>query len=134
MLTVYHVGMNSYADVLRSFGGKLHVSSPLKRYVTRVVAKLPEEIRTHITSDCWFLGSREDAWAYTFTGDELAGKHLIILSDELSRQSDTDIEWTIMHEIGHVILGHRNSILVTQSRKEIARQEKEADAFARTYV
>lgn len=126
--------MNSHADVLRSFGGKIHVSALLKRYVVRVVAKLPEEIRAHIASDCWFLGSRKDAWAYTFTGDELAGKHLIILSDELSRQSDTDIEWTIMHEIGHVILGHRNSILVTQSGKEIARQEREADAFARTYL
>ena len=126
--------MNSHADVLLRFGGKVHVSASLKRYVVRLVAKLPEEIQAHITSDCWFLGSREDAWAYTFTGDELAGKHLIILSDELSRQSDADIEWTIMHEIGHVILRHRNSILVTQSRKEIARQEREADAFARRYL
>ena len=35
------------------------------------------------------------------------------------------------HEIGHVILGHRNSILERQSKNEIRRQEMQADELAR---
>lgn len=120
--------------ISKAFGGKLHVNKLLKKYVIRVVSKLPEDLILHITSDCWFLGSTEDAWAYTFVGDELSGKHLIILSDALLNQPDEDIEWTIMHEIGHVILGHRNSILVDQTPKEVRRQEREADEFAKKFL
>lgn len=119
--------------IRRLFGGKLHVNTILAGYVARAVAKLPEDVVEHVTTDCWILGSVEDAWAYTFHGDELEHKHLIILSDELLKQPPQDIEWTIIHEIGHVILGHRNSILVEQTPREIARQEEEADAFAKTY-
>ncbi len=126
--------MLSDAEIKKAFGGKLHVNALLKKYVIRVVTKLPEDLILHITSDCWFLGSVKDAWAYTFVGNELSGKHLIILSDGLLKQPDEDIEWTIMHEIGHVILGHQNSILITQTPKEVRRQEREADRFARKYA
>lgn len=103
----------------------------MKRYVCQTLAKFPEDIVDHITRDCWFLGSTEDAWAYSFRGDEIAGKHLIVLSDELFAQSDEQITYTIAHEIGHIILGHRNAILTTQSRSETARQEREAREFAK---
>jgi hypothetical protein len=96
--------------------------------------KLPDDLIHHITQHCWFLGSKEDAWAYTFRGDEIAGKHLIILTDQLLEQSDEDIEWTIMHEIGHVVLGHRNGILAPQTKSETKAQEREADIFAQTYT
>lgn len=120
--------------IARLFGGKLHVSKKLKEHVCRAVGLLPQSIIAQITSHCWFLGSTEDAWAYTFRGDEVMGKHLVILSDELLNQTDDDIQWTIIHEIGHVVLGHRNAILAPQSKGEIAKQEREADAFARRYI
>ncbi len=95
---------------------------------------MPEEISEHITHECWILGSVGDAWAYSFRSDEIAGKHLIVLSDELFGQPEKVIHYTIAHEIGHIILGHRNSILVDQTKSEITRQEREADEFARTHL
>ncbi len=88
---------------------------------------------TYVTRGCWFLGSTDDAWAFTFHGDDLVGKHLIILSDDLLAQSSKQIQHSVAHEIGHVILGHKNAILETQTRKQIARQEKEADEFAQRF-
>lgn len=121
-------------DVYRLFGGKIHGTKTMKNYVCQVVAKLPLDIIEHITSDCWFLGSTTDAWAYSFRGDEVSGKHLIVLSDSLWEQPEQDIIYTIAHEIGHIVLGHRNAILAPQTKREIAKQEKEARDFALRYI
>lgn len=121
-------------EIYRLFGGKLHGNRVMKNYVCRTLAKFPPDIIDHITTDCWFLGSTADAWAYTFRGDEISGKHLIILSDALWDQSQDDIYYTIAHEIGHVILGHKNAILEPQTKSQIARQEREAHEFAMKYV
>src|SRR5689334_19294068 len=121
-------------EIYRLFGGKLHGSRVMQNYVCRTLALLPLDIIDHITSDCWFLGSTADAWAYTFRGDEIKGKHLIVLSDSLWLQSDEDITYTIAHEVGHIVLGHRNAILEPQTKSQTARQEREADEFAQRYV
>ncbi len=47
---------------------------------------------------------------------------------------EEQIRYTIAHEIGHVLLGHRNSIIEKQSKAEISNQEREADEFARKYI
>lgn len=80
------------------------------------------------------MSSMEDAYAFTFTGNDLANKHLIFLSDELWDQTGDQIRYTIAHEVGHVVLGHRNSVFVKQGKREIRRQEREADEFASSFV
>lgn len=95
---------------------------------------MPKKIRNFITQNCWFFGSFEDAWAFTFTGNDLKNQHLIFISDELLLQDELQIKYSIAHEIGHVMLNHRNSVLVRQSKEEIAKQEKEADRFAKKYL
>lgn len=121
-------------EILKMFSGKLHGNRVMKDFVCRTLAKFPQDIIDHITTDCWFLGSTADAWAYTFRGDEVSGKHLIILSDSLWDQPDEDIIYTIAHEIGHIVLGHRNAILEPQTKSQTARQEREAREFAIKYV
>lgn len=121
-------------EIYRLFGGKLFGTRKMKNSVCRTLAKFPADIIDHITSDCWFLGSTIDAWAYTFRGDEVSGKHLIILSDSLWHQPEEDIIYTIAHEIGHVVLGHKNAILEPQTKSKIAKQEKEAREFALKYL
>lgn len=116
------------------FSGKLVGSFPMKVNVCTTLAKLPDEIIDFITSNCWFFGSLEDSWGFTFTGNDLSSKHLIFLGDELFLQDEEQIEYTIAHEVGHVMLGHRNSILERQSKAEIRQQEKEADEFVRKYL
>ncbi len=116
------------------FDGKLVGNYKMKKNVCEVLSKMPEEITEYITENCWFFSSMEDAWAFTFRGNDLIGQHLIFISDELLSEGESQIQYTIAHEIGHVILKHRNSILKKQSLEEIEKQEKEADNFAKKYL
>ena len=106
----------------------------MKVHVCETLARMPEEIIEFVTGNCWFMGSMEDAWAFTFTGNDLKDRHLIFLSDELLMQRVQQIHYSIMHEIGHVMLNHRNATLAKQTKSEIKKQEAEADVFARKYV
>lgn len=121
-------------EIYYAFEGKLIRTFAMKVHVCEAVAHLPQALQEQITQTCWFLSSMKDAWAFTFTGNDVKDQHLIFLSDDLLRQDEAQIRWTITHEIGHVVLGHRNSTLVKQTKKEIDQQEKEADAFAKRYA
>lgn len=121
-------------EIRKAFAGKLVGTKVLKENVCEVVALLPKDLQEYITEYVWFVGSMDDAWGYTFTGNDLADQHLIFLSDELLQENKAQIHWSIAHEIGHVILGHKNNIFVKQSKVAIGRQEEEADAFAQEYV
>ena len=116
------------------FRGKLIGNALMKKRVCKMLSIMPKNIINYVTSNCWFFASMEDAWAFTFTGNDLKNQHLIFLSDELLFQNQYQISYTIAHEIGHVILGHRNSVLENQSKEEIKKQEKEADIFAKKYI
>lgn len=116
------------------FDGKLVGNRRMKNYVCKVVQKMPPYLISLITEKCWFMASMDDAYGFTFTGNDLRDQHLIFLSDDLFRQSENQIYYTIAHEIGHVILGHRNSTTTRQTKDEVRRQEKEADEFAKKYV
>ena len=120
--------------IYMSFNGWLVGTTFMKRCVCEVLTKMPQDVIDYITLNCWFFSSMDDAWAFTFTGNDLRDQHLIFLSDDLLRQHLTQVYFSIAHEIGHVILGHRNSTLFRQSKKEIRIQEQEADNFARKFV
>lgn len=117
-----------------AFKGKLVGSKEMRRHVCEVLSQMEDTIITEITSSSWFVSSTEDAWAFVLQGNELKGKHLVFIGEDLLRQTDKQIHYTIAHEIGHVVLGHRNSILLKQSKTEIRKQEKEADLFAKKYL
>ena len=121
-------------EIYYSFGGKLVGTDEMKQYICEVLALMEGDIIDYITSNCWFFGSVDDSLAFTFTGNDLKDKHLIFLSDELFTHDEEQIRYTIAHEIGHVLLGHRNSIIEKQSKAEISNQEREADEFARKYI
>lgn len=122
------------SEIKKLFGNKLIGSTRMKRFVCLVLAYMSPEIIKYVTSSCWFMSSFEDAYAFTFTGSDLKNKHLVFLSDELLAQNEEQIKYTIAHEIGHVILGHRNSVFRKQLKIEIKKQEKEAHDFALKYT
>lgn len=126
--------MRTRRQIYYAFQGKLVGSFRMKWHVCETLSLMPDNIVEGITKHCWFFASMEDAWAFTFTGNDLANNHLIFLSDELLAENEQQIHYTIAHEIGHVILGHKNSILKQQTRQEIKQQEKEAHQFAKQYV
>lgn len=125
--------MKTAREIYYDFEGKLVGTTFMKRYVCQTLVKMPDKIINFVTKNCWFLGSVKDAWAFTFTGNDLKDQHLIFLSDELLNQHPRQIMYSIAHEIGHVILKHRNSTLVRQTKQEIKKQEKEADEFAKQF-
>ena len=102
----------------------------MKRIVSETLLNFPPEIITFVTKHCWFISSFEDGWAFVLKGREIKkDEYIIFLSDELLRESEEQIRYTIAHEIGHVILGHRNSIGKVQSKKEVEKQERQAREF-----
>ena len=115
------------------FDGKLVGNKLMRILVCETLSVMPDKVIKYVTKNCWFFTSMEDAWAFTFTGNDLKNQHLIFLSDSLLSENKKQIMHTIAHEIGHVILGHRNSVLEKQSKTEIKMQEKQADLFTKNF-
>src|SRR3989344_3997413 len=91
--------------VRKALGGKLIGNIHARKTVCKTILLLPADIIEYVTKKVWFISSPEDAWAITFRGSELKDRHLIFLSDELFKESENQIQYTILHEIGHVMLG-----------------------------
>ena len=117
-------------EILYLFQNKIVGTRYMKKCICHVLSKMPNEVILDITKNCWFLGSFDNAWGFTFTGNDLSNKHMIFLTDDLFYQSKSQAYYTISHEIGHVVLRHRNSVFEKQSKEEIKKQEFEADKFA----
>jgi hypothetical protein len=118
-------------EIKKAFGGRIVGNTYVKHKVHLAVSKLPDNFAQQITRNCWFLSSEEDTFGYAFDGNDLKDQHLIFLSDILFNEDESQILYTILHEIGHVVLKHRNSIGVKQTKEEIKLQELEADQFAK---
>jgi Zn-dependent peptidase ImmA (M78 family) len=120
--------------VRAAFGGKLVGSVFMKTMICETVLIFPSEMIERITGNIWFLSSDDESWAYTFDGNDARDKHFIYLSHELFNENKSQIMYTIAHEIGHVILKHKNSIGRRQTESEIKKQEREADEFAKFHL
>ncbi len=120
--------------IRRALNGKLIGNLSMREMVCKTLLYLPTDIIEYVCNKVWFISSPEDAWAFTFKGSEIRDKYLIFISDELLRQNQQQIQYSILHEIGHVILKHRNSIGYEQTQSEIKLQETEADRFAKKYT
>ncbi len=124
----------SKAEIEQKLGARLVGKRVMKRFVCDALEKLPDEMINHVTKNVWFVSSFEDAWGFVLTGEELQGKQLIFLSDDLFAESEKQILYTILHEVGHVILKHRNAILQSQTKSESHKQESDADIFAKKFL
>lgn len=122
------------AKVRKAFGDKLIGNLFMREIVCKTMLLLSSEKIKFVCEKVWFISSPEDAWAFTFHGSEIKERSLIFLSDELLQQPEEQIRHTILHEIGHVVLNHHNSIGFKQTESEINLQEAEADRFARNYL
>ena len=121
-------------EIYKKFAGKLVGNDFMKEKVCETLSFMSSEIIDLVTKKFWFMASIDDAYAFTFSGNDLADQHLIFLSDDLLNQDEEQIRYTIAHEIGHVALGHRNSVVVKQSKEEVRNQEVAADQFAKSYI
>ena len=120
--------------ISRKFGNKIIGNDKVRQVVCAVVSRLPSEQIEFVTKNVWFVNSFPDAWGFVLRGDELKGKYLVFLSDEAFRQPKADQYYEVAHELGHILLKHRNSIGLPQTKSQIAKQEREADRFARQLI
>ena len=120
--------------IRKALGGKLIGTLFMREMVCKTILFLPSEMIEFVCVNVWFISSQDDAWAFTFRGADIKDRSLIFISDELLRQDGKQISYTILHEIGHVVLNHRNSIGYEQTQTEIKEQEREADIFAKKYL
>jgi Zn-dependent peptidase ImmA (M78 family) len=121
-------------QIKKAFGGRIVAGEFAKQMIAQAVAKLPADKIECLIDHVWFFSSLPDTWAYAFHGNDLKNQDLIFLSDELFKELENQIQYTILHEIGHILLNHRNSIGFKQSKQEIEKQEKQADGFAYKYL
>lgn len=127
--------MSNKDIIKKAFGHKLIGTSYLKNMVVQTVGMLPDELINFATKYLWFVGSFPDGYAFTLKDSDIGqGEYIIFLSDELMDEPSWQIRFSIMHEIGHAVLGHKNSIGISQTKAEIKRQEREADEFAKKYL
>lgn len=120
--------------IRKALGGKLIGNLFMREIVCNTILLLPANTIEDVCRNVWFVSSPEDSWAFTFKGSEIKNRSLIFLSDELLQQNENQIIYTILHEVGHVVLNHRNSIGYRQTQSEIKQQEDEADRFAKEYI
>lgn len=121
-------------NIQKAFHGKLVGKAAMKHHVAEVLAEMSPDIISFVTKEVWFVTSFDDAWAFTFTGNDFENKYVIFLSDDLMHENVQQIRWTIAHEIGHVVLGHKNRFLEKFGREKTHEQERDADAFAEQFV
>jgi len=118
-------------EIKKLLGDKLIGNTRMKEITIRSLLLLPDQLIENVCRTVWFISSPEDSWAFTFKGTEIRNRFLVFLSDELLREPEKQIRYTILHEVGHVVLNHRNSIGYHQTQLEIMQQEKEADEFVK---
>lgn len=121
-------------DIERKFGGKLIGSKKMQRLVAKTLLNFPPKIIDFVTKNVWFVSSFDDSWGFVLDSRDLGDRHIIFLADELFDQDYYAQHYTVAHEIGHVILGHRNAIMITQTKAESQNQEDQAHKFALKYL
>lgn len=120
--------------IKKRFKSKLIGSKKMQQLVAGTLLLLPKNIQSFVIKNVWFVSSFEDSWGFVLDSKDLGSKHMIFLADELFKQDEYAQTYTVVHEIGHVILEHRNALMIAQTKFEIQRQEDEAHKFAIKYI
>ena len=104
------------------------------KIILQTLSHFPKEIIDFVAKNVTFISSFDDATAYTLQKSDIKSKYVIVVSDELLTQDEKQIIYTLAHEIGHTVLGHRNAFYKPQTKQAIKKQEKEASEFARRVI
>jgi hypothetical protein len=92
------------------------------------LSKIPIDIVNDLYDHCYFLMSSEAAKALYFPPGFFDNKAIISFSDAYFKSADKkDFEHTIIHEVAHHALKHKNPWEHDSSEEEFNKQEKEAN-------
>ena len=106
----------------------------IKNLIYETLQIFPKQIVDYISDNVWFVSSFNDAWSFTLEADDLCGKAIVFLSDDLLRQDREQIKYSVAHEIAHVMLGHKNPYDSRPIKNQEKKYETSADEFAKYYL
>lgn len=104
-------------------------------HISWTLSKIKKEIVDKIFNNCYFLiTTKEDKGSYFHAGF-FNDKCLICFSDSyLYHAKNKEVEFTILHEIAHYYLGHKNHLTNSLSDEERQKQESDADEQVRIWL
>jgi hypothetical protein len=100
----------------------------LRNKISVALSKIPTDIVDDLCDNCYFLIESEVGKASYFPVGFFDNKAVIIISDIYFKSADDNaLEHTIMHEVAHHALKHKNPWQHGLSKEEYDKQEKEAN-------
>jgi hypothetical protein len=119
-------------------GGRLSFSKEYGRILFNALSKLPRDVAEWAVEKLVFLSSLEDYSAYAINLEELAGRGkigIVVLCDDLKRQSEHQQSFVIAHEIAHAKLKHSTAFPDLHAASECElRDEEAADRLANEWL
>lgn len=101
---------------------------------TLALSKVPKEIADRVLEECLFLMPNPGMGGFRVSKRLLQGKDVIVLSEKLLEEDQKYIVLTILHEVAHFYLNHKNRVLDGLSEEEDRKQEEAADRWARQWI
>jgi hypothetical protein len=100
----------------------------LRKEISHALSKIPMGIVDDLNENCYFLVESEVGKASCFPVGFFDNKAIIVISDVyFCSADDKALEYTILHEVAHHALKHKNPWQHGLSTEEYDKQEKEAD-------
>ncbi len=99
----------------------------LRFAVAKCLSKLPLEIIEQVTKNCLFVMPTIEKLGIYLTNDLINDKVIFAFPEKLLEKEKSEIEHTILHEVAHYYLNHKNPLIYTLSGEEYDSQEQEAN-------
>ena len=99
----------------------------LRYVVAKSLSKLPIEIIDKVTENCLFIMPKIEELGIYLPNDFIKDKQIFAFPEKLLEKEEHEIEHTILHEVAHYYLKHKNALIHNLSAEEYDRQEEEAN-------
>src|SRR3989338_11181625 len=120
--------------ILKDFNTRLVGDEETKKIICETLLVFPKEVIDFVVKNVWFVSAFDDAWSFTLDSEELCGRTIVFLSDDLLRHSKERVTYSVAHEIAHIMLGHKNPYNAKLPQTTEKKFETGADEFAKYYL
>ena len=118
----------------KSAGSVLPENNQLRDPVALALSKVPKKIANRVLEECLFLMPSPGMMGFRISKKLLQGSNAIVLSEKLLEKDQKYIVLTILHEVGHFYLNHKNPVIDQLSEEEERKQEEAAVRWARQWI
>ena len=95
--------------------------------VAEVLSKAPRRVVDKVLKHCAIVMPNSDG---AYFNSKYAKDSLIVLSERLLDMKSKEQHFTVLHEVAHFHLKHKDSMLSSMTKKQQKRQEDKADELA----